>query len=243
MVGPVVTRMVVPSGLAPLTALIPISPSPPVRFSTMTLRSSSGAICCARIRHSASPPPPAANGKTIFVSGPDWANASPALADNARLAHPAMKLRRSMFPSPAGDFAHHARLDQSPAFGQIDFGVRCDHSTDAGTCCARVTTRKRRFPAARRCGPRAQKQKSRKQPHAKKQGVAGMDAVAVKNILTRRANHRHISSIAELSAPHGLATRQAEPQSSRQGRIPHGHQAALCKRNSRGISCHRTSAF
>ena len=42
MVGPVVTRMVVPSGLAPFTALIPISPSPPVRFSTMTLRSSSG---------------------------------------------------------------------------------------------------------------------------------------------------------------------------------------------------------
>ena len=31
-VGPVVTRMVVPSGLAPFTALMPISPSPPVRF-------------------------------------------------------------------------------------------------------------------------------------------------------------------------------------------------------------------
>ena len=42
MVGPVVTRMVVPSGLAPFTALIPISPSPPVRFSTITLRSSIG---------------------------------------------------------------------------------------------------------------------------------------------------------------------------------------------------------
>ena len=39
-VGPVVTRMVVPSGLAPFTALMPISPSPPVRFSTMMLRSS-----------------------------------------------------------------------------------------------------------------------------------------------------------------------------------------------------------
>ena len=41
MVGPVVTRMVVPSGLAPFTDLMPISPSPPVRFSTMKLRSSS----------------------------------------------------------------------------------------------------------------------------------------------------------------------------------------------------------
>jgi len=30
MVGPVVTRMVVPSGLAPFTAHMPISPSPPV---------------------------------------------------------------------------------------------------------------------------------------------------------------------------------------------------------------------
>ena len=47
MVGPVVIRIVVPSGLALITALIPISPSPPVRFSTMTLRSSSGPRCCA----------------------------------------------------------------------------------------------------------------------------------------------------------------------------------------------------
>jgi len=100
MVGPVVTRTMVPSGLALITDLIPISPSPPVRFSTMTLRSSSGAILCATIRHSASPLPPAANGKMILVSGPDWANATPALADNARPAHPAMKLRRSMFSPP-----------------------------------------------------------------------------------------------------------------------------------------------
>ena len=66
MVGPVVTRIVVPSGPAPLTDLIPISPSPPVRFSTITLRSSSGPRCWPTSRQSASPPPPAANGKTIF---------------------------------------------------------------------------------------------------------------------------------------------------------------------------------
>ena len=37
MVGPVVTKIVEPSAAAPLTDLIPIRPSPPVRFSTMTL--------------------------------------------------------------------------------------------------------------------------------------------------------------------------------------------------------------
>ena len=37
MVGPVVTRMVAPSGAAFITDLIAISPSPPVRFSTMKL--------------------------------------------------------------------------------------------------------------------------------------------------------------------------------------------------------------
>ena len=113
-----------PSGLALLTALIPISPSPPVRFSTITLRSSSGPICCAISRQSASPPPPAAKGKTILVSGPDWANASPALADNTRLALPAMKLRRSTFLSPADDSSHYIRLAQGLegcAAQRIDF--------------------------------------------------------------------------------------------------------------------------
>jgi hypothetical protein len=71
MVGPVVTRMVVPSGLAPFTALMPISPSPPVRFSTMKLRSRSAGRYCANWRHSMSPLPPAAKGKMILVSGPD----------------------------------------------------------------------------------------------------------------------------------------------------------------------------
>ena len=42
MVGPVVTRTVALSGAAPFTARMPIRPSPPVRFSTMKLRSSSG---------------------------------------------------------------------------------------------------------------------------------------------------------------------------------------------------------
>ena len=71
MVGPVVTRIVAPSGVAPFTDLIPISPSPPVRFSTMKLRSSMGPRYCAISRHSMSPLPPAANGKMIRVSGPD----------------------------------------------------------------------------------------------------------------------------------------------------------------------------
>ena len=93
-VGPVVTRMVVPSGLAPFTALMPIRPSPPVRFSTMMLRSSNGPMCCASKRHSASPPPPAAKGKMILVSGPDCASAWPVHAANEHAALPARKSRR-----------------------------------------------------------------------------------------------------------------------------------------------------
>src|SRR3954471_13390931 len=96
MVGPVVTRTVEPSAAAPLTALIPIRPSPPVRFSTMTLRSSDGPRCCANTRQSASPLPPAAKGKIILVSGPDWPSAPPAFAVNDKAAHPAMKFRRSI---------------------------------------------------------------------------------------------------------------------------------------------------
>ena len=75
MVGPVVTRMVVPSGAAPFTDRIPIKPSPPVRLSTITLRSSAGPRYCAIRRQSASPLPPAAKGKTILVSGPDCPHA------------------------------------------------------------------------------------------------------------------------------------------------------------------------
>ena len=47
MVGPVVTRMVDPSGLAFLTHLMPISPSPPVRFSTMmvAIEQFAGVLC------------------------------------------------------------------------------------------------------------------------------------------------------------------------------------------------------
>ena len=68
MVGPVVTSTMLPSGLAPFTALMPIRPSPPVRFSTTMVRCSTGAISCAISRHSVSPPAPAANGKMILLS-------------------------------------------------------------------------------------------------------------------------------------------------------------------------------
>jgi hypothetical protein len=37
----------------------------------------------------------------------------------------------------------------------------------------------------------------RKEPFAKK-GVAGMDALAAKNILTRRANQRHVFTMRQL---------------------------------------------
>jgi hypothetical protein len=40
-------------------------------------------------------------------------------------------------------------------------------------------------------------QKYRKQPHAQIARLVGMDALARENILTRRANHRHYSSIAQ----------------------------------------------
>ncbi|BBO01876.1 hypothetical protein BwSH20_38980 [Bradyrhizobium ottawaense] len=71
MVGPVVTKIVLPSELAPFTALIPINPSPPVRFSTIMVRPSGAPNCSAMRRHKASPLPPAANGKMMRVSGPD----------------------------------------------------------------------------------------------------------------------------------------------------------------------------
>src|SRR5450432_2537476 len=110
-VGPVVTRIVVPSELAFLTDLIPISPSPPVRFSTITVRSRSWPTCCARIRQSVSPPPPAAKGKITLVKGPDSPSASPANAETDRPAHPAMKLRRSTPALPGvHDFSHYTRL-------------------------------------------------------------------------------------------------------------------------------------
>src|SRR4051812_11481977 len=96
MVGPVVTRIVEPSGAAPLTDLIPISPSPPVRSSTMTLRSSDGPRCCASTRQSASPLPPAAKGKMMRVSGPVWPSASAAFAASEKAKLPAMKRRRSI---------------------------------------------------------------------------------------------------------------------------------------------------
>src|SRR6185312_3024120 len=48
-----------------------------------------------------SPPPPAAKGNTILVSGPGCANALFAVGSNDRLTHPAMKRRRSMLFSPA----------------------------------------------------------------------------------------------------------------------------------------------
>jgi hypothetical protein len=47
----------------------------------------------------------------------------------------------------------------------------------------------------------------RKEPLENK-GVAGMGALPAKNILTRRANHRHISIIAQFARPpHGAAHR------------------------------------
>src|SRR5665647_473928 len=109
-VGPVVTRIVAPSGLAFLTHLIPISPSPPVRFSTMTVRSSSRPTCWASRRQSVSPPPPAAKGKIILVGGPDSPNASLAIRDNDRPAQPAMKLRRSTVLSPTGALVDYIRV-------------------------------------------------------------------------------------------------------------------------------------
>ncbi|MBB2734476.1 DNA-binding transcriptional LysR family regulator [Bradyrhizobium japonicum] len=95
MVGPVVTSTMLPSALAPFTALMPIRPSPPVRFSTTMVRCSAGAISCAISRHSVSPPAPAANGKIIFVS-PACACDPPACANSGKPRHPAMKLRRSI---------------------------------------------------------------------------------------------------------------------------------------------------
>ena len=96
MVGPVVIRIVVPSGAAFITDLIPIRPSAPVRFSTMMVRSSARRRCSAMRRHSMSPLPPAANGKISLVSGPDWASALPGLARASAPAHPAMNSRRSI---------------------------------------------------------------------------------------------------------------------------------------------------
>ncbi|MGY3510895.1 hypothetical protein ACVIQY_003870 [Bradyrhizobium sp. USDA 3051] len=94
-VGPVVTSTMLPSGLPPFTALMPIRPSPPVRFSTKMVRCSAGAISCAISRHSVSPPAPAANGKMILVS-PACARVAPTCASSGRLRHRTMNLRRSM---------------------------------------------------------------------------------------------------------------------------------------------------
>ena len=124
----------------------------------------------------------------------------PLLADNARPAHPAMKLRRSMFPSPADDFGplHQTRLDQSPAFGGNSRSRRNvdDHSTDARTLLPRVTLGHASFPrkAVRFSLPNAKILENN--PMHSNKGSAGMDRLwRAKNILTRRANHRHISSI------------------------------------------------
>src|SRR5882757_8301714 len=109
MVGPVVTRTVDPSAAAPLTDLMPINPSPPVRFSTMTVRLSSGPRLWATTRHSASPPPPAAKGKMIF-NGPDCASALPEPATSDHPMLPAKNPRRSIFGFPSYDLAHYNRL-------------------------------------------------------------------------------------------------------------------------------------
>src|SRR6476661_8173335 len=62
------------------------------------------------MRQSVSPPPPAANGKIILVSGPESANASFASVDNESPAHPAIKLRRSICFSRSDYLAQYIRL-------------------------------------------------------------------------------------------------------------------------------------
>src|SRR5579872_2368693 len=57
------------------------------------------------MRQSVSPPPPAANGKIILVSGPESATALPASVDNESPAHPAIKPRRSTCSSRSDDLA------------------------------------------------------------------------------------------------------------------------------------------
>src|SRR5215203_4345461 len=131
-VGPVVTRMVAPSGLAPLTALMPIKPSPPERFSTMMLRSSKGPICCASKRHSASPPPPAANGKIILVSGPDCASAWPVHAASEHAALPARKSRRFILFLRTLLFVVSAQCRGGPASGQHRFDHGHNSDRDGG---------------------------------------------------------------------------------------------------------------
>src|ERR1700754_3485307 len=98
--------MVVPSGRAFLTHWIPIRPSPPVLFSTMKVRPRRWVRCSANILQSESPPPPAENGNTILVKGPDSPNALPALMDKDSPAHPAMKLRR-FIPDPLNDLTYY----------------------------------------------------------------------------------------------------------------------------------------
>src|SRR5205809_6475793 len=128
-VGPVVTRMVAPSGLAPFTALMPIRPSPPVRFSTMMLRSSNGPRCCASNRHSASPPPPAAKGKMILVSGPDCASAWPVHAANDHAALPARKSRRFiLFPRTLYKY-RSSRSAEASGQHRLDHGHNSDRDS------------------------------------------------------------------------------------------------------------------
>src|SRR5882724_8163058 len=136
-VGPVVTRMVVPSGLADFAALIPISPSPPVRFSTMILRSSGWLMFCASTRQSASPPPPAANGKMIFVSGPDCADAWPDIASSAHAALPLRNSRR-FIPVLRNQFSTaSARSGSNPASdqGHLDNGPDADGNRNGSHRC------------------------------------------------------------------------------------------------------------
>src|SRR5436190_4723351 len=69
-----VSRSVLPSGAAAFTACTPMRPWAPARFSTMTGCSRATRKCSAISRASASPEPPAANGKTMRIgSAPIWA--------------------------------------------------------------------------------------------------------------------------------------------------------------------------
>src|SRR2546421_249396 len=61
------SRPVWPGGAAALTACTPMRPGAPERFSTMTGRSRATRKFSAISRASASPEPPAANGKTMRV--------------------------------------------------------------------------------------------------------------------------------------------------------------------------------
>ena len=126
-------RIVAPSGLAPLTDLIPISPSPPVRFSTITERSS-GWLRFLRDQPAERVAAAAGReGKDDFGERPGLGECIARSRGQCQTAIAAKKLRRSMFPSPTDDLRplHQIRLDQSPAFGQMELGARYDRSTGA----------------------------------------------------------------------------------------------------------------